>query len=414
MSDQINETTATPVDDDEAKVLGMSDAEVMNMTEPAPALSGSKPEAEVESKAETAPTTPVVEEKPVEEQKAETPADEAVLNAKDEEVDKKTEKKGEEKPADAAAETKPEDDKKEPETQEAPDYKGFYDKIMAPIKASNRTLQVKSVDEAVKLMQFGADYTRRMQQLRPNLKLMKMLQNNDLLSEEKLTFLIDLDKNNPDAVNKFLKDRNIDPLDLDPQSEKEYKPGNHSVSDAEMVFNQQLDELKSTQQGKETITHIERDWDQQSIEMLYKEPEIMKLIDEQRADGIASQITAELDRRKMLGQIPAHVPFLTAYQAIGAELHQAGKLLSYGKPTLQQPQQVPPGQPQQQAPQAPVQQRQVLESRPANQKPVVRNNAAAKAAAPVRTTPGKPAPVDFNPLAMSDAEFEKHAGSFKI
>lgn len=411
MADQVTETQETELEDD--KHLAMSDAEITNMVEPLP--SGSKEEEVAaapveETSAEEGKETPaeVVEDKP----------EEDVLNTKDEDLDKKKDekkdegKKPEEKPADGEA--KPEGAKAEPETQEAPDYKGFYDKIMAPIKASNRTLQVKNVDEAVKLMQFGADYTRRMQQLRPNLKLMKMLQNNDLLSEEKLTFLIDLDKNNPDAVNKFLKDRNIDPLDLDPQSEKEYKPGNHSVSDAEMAFNSQLDDLKSTQQGRETINHIERDWDQQSIEMLYKEPEIMKLIDEQRADGIFSQITTELDRRKMLGQVPAHVPFLTAYQAIGAELHQAGKLLSYGKPTLQQPQQVPPGQSHQQAPQAPVQQRQVLESRPANQKPVVRNNAAAKAAAPVRTSPGKPAPVDFNPLAMSDDEFEKHTGSFKI
>ena len=411
MSDEnaVQETTEVAND----KLLSMSDDDISNMTHPpeeAPASSGSTEEV-TEAKVDEKPEVKAGEKDKAEPEE-ENPLADADNAVKDEKKEKKEEKKDETKP-EGKAEDNPEGGEAE---NKDPDYRGFYEKLMSPMKASGRNIQLKTVDEALKLIHLGADYTKRMQQLKPNLKLMRMLQNNNLLSEEKLTFLIDLDKKDPAAVNKFMKDRNIDPLDLDPESDVEYKPGKHAVSDEEVAFTSTLEEVKSTRQGLETIAHIERDWDQTSIKMLYREPEIMKLIDEQRADGIFTQITSELDRRKMLGQIPDSVPFLTAYQSIGAELHQAGILLSNGKPTLQRQPAVPQGQ-QPVQPQQPAQpeQRTVLESRPAGSTATgLRNNAAARAAAPVRTSPGKPAPVDFNPLSMSDDEFEKQSGAFKI
>ena len=48
------------------------------------------------------------------------------------------------------------------DTQEtvAIDYEGAYKRIMSPFKASKRMMQVDNVDDAIKLMQMGADYNK--------------------------------------------------------------------------------------------------------------------------------------------------------------------------------------------------------------------------------------------------------------
>lgn len=110
------------------------------------------------------------------------------------------------------------------------DYKGFYEAVMSPIRANGKELQLKSPQEAVKLIQMGANYTQKMQGLAGYRKKIQMLKNADLLDDEKLNYLIDLASGNPEAVKKLLKDRKLDPLDLN-MDENNYVPGNHTVSD---------------------------------------------------------------------------------------------------------------------------------------------------------------------------------------
>ncbi|WP_316016081.1 hypothetical protein [Roseobacter sp. HKCCA0434] len=151
-------------------------------------------------------------------------------------------------------------------------------------------------------MQVGANYTKKMQALKPNLKLMRMLENNGLLDADKLNFLIDLDKGNPQALQKLLADRKVDPMDLPTGDEgNAYKAGNHTISDAEMEFVSALEEVTSTPTGKATVALINGDWDDASKEAVYREPKLMAIIDEQRASGLYDRISgACLCRRRRL------------------------------------------------------------------------------------------------------------------
>ena len=224
------------------------------------------------------------------------------------------------------AQEKAEADAKAKNTQPAGevDYKAGYEQIMAPFKANGKTMQVKSVEEAIQLMQMGANYTRKMQELQPHRKTLLMLENNGLLDEGKLSFLIDLDKKNPEAIKKLLQDAKIDPLDVDLEKESTYQEGNHKVSDEEAQFRLVLDELNSNPVGRETLQTINSTWDQASKEVLWKQPEVMNTIYQQRENGVYARITAEIDRRRTLGVIQVGVPFLEAYRVVGDELHKAG------------------------------------------------------------------------------------------
>lgn len=413
----------------EAQMMDMSDEDIMNMSQP-PAVD--EPDPSNPDEPETPATEPEVDPSGSEEtptgndSNEDTPneeEDENPLNQSDEDLDKpksKEKPKAEEKPKEetSAGDSKPgEEDTAKTEAPAAePDYKKFFEQITGEFKASGRKMKVETAEEAVALMQRGADYTRKMQALKPSLKIMKMLENNGLLDEAKLSHFIDLDKKDPAAIAKFLKDKQVDPLDLDMSEETQYKPGNHAVSDEEMRFNSVLEDVQSTPTGRETIQIIDKQWDRTSQGRVFKEPQILKLIDNHRETGIYDQVTSEVDRLKLLGVIPDDAIFLDAYKTVADELHKNGRLLANGVPTNQtKPAAVAqPANPPVPATPAPQTARQVLETRPAQPKPQARNGAAARAAAPTRSTPNKPTVADFNPLSMSDEEFEKQAGSFRL
>ena len=274
-----------------------------------------------------------------------------------------------------------------------PDYKAFYEKIMAPLKANGKTIDLKTPEEAVQLMQMGANYTRKMQAIAPHRKVLLMLENNGLLDEGKLSFLIDIEKKNPEAIKKLIKDAGLDPreIDLDDPQAKPYLEGNHRVTDEEAGFRVILDELSSNPEGKATLQAITL-WDQASKEVLWKQPDVMQLIHDQRASGIYDRITTELERQRALGQIPPTVPFLHAYKAIGDQLAAAGGFDDLVKPA--------PNSQQQTETKTPV------ATTVAKPKPAVKNGAKANAPSSTRSNP-REAKTVVNPLALSDEDFMK-------
>jgi hypothetical protein len=291
------------------------------------------------------------------------------------------------------------DKAKEPGKPDAPavtpvDYKAAYEQIMAPFKANGKEIKLESVDEAVRLMQMGANYTKKLQALQPNLKLLKMMENNGLLDEGKLSYLIDLDKKNPAAIQKLLRESGVDPLDIDTRAEPNYKPGNYQVSDEQMTFSTTLEEVSSDPAGAQIVVAVNRTWDEQSKREIYKDPNILRVLTDHKHNGIYDKISAEMDRRRVLGTLPATMPFLNAYMSVGKELDQRGALT----PTAPAQAAQNPGQ----QPQA-----RIVETRTAPPKQAP-NADKARAASPVSSSPKKAAP-DFNPLALSDEEFMKNA-----
>lgn len=285
------------------------------------------------------------------------------------------------------------------------DHKAFYEKIMAPFRANGKTIELQSPEEAIQLMQMGANYTRKMQSIQPHRKVLTMLENSGLLDENRLSYLIDLDKKNPEAIQKLIKEAGIDPLEIDTESEPTYLEGSHKVSDAEVNFRTNLDELVSTPTGKETIANINLTWDETSKEVLWEEPSLMAIIHTQRETGVYDRIVNEMDRQKILGKIAPDTPFLKAYKEIGDTLVAVGGFDDLLKPK-QIAEELPANTPASQPELEPV------VTRTATPKPSVENGDKASAASPTRSTP-KPAKPFINPLGMSDDQFMAEFAKFQ-
>lgn len=261
-------------------------------------------------------------------------------------------------------------------------------KIMAPFKANGKEIQLKDPDEVIRLMQMGANYTRKMQEMVPHRKVLMMLENNGLLDESKLSFLIDLEKKNPEAIKKLLKDGGIDPLSIDTTTDPAYTGGNHRVSDSDVAFQTTLDTVLAQPMGQETINDIHTNWDQASKQELGRDPSLLETFRQQRASGVYDVITTEMERQKILNPSLSSVPFVQLYNQVGNQLVQQRNATAAQAPTAQAAQPVA--------------------TRVHVPKPVVTNGDKAAAASGNRTTPKTATPVK-NFLAMSDEEFMKTA-----
>src|SRR5690606_19540162 len=287
-----------------------------------------------------------------------------------------------------------EDEKGEEVTPEEPDYKAFYKKVMAPFKANGKMITLSSAEEVIRLMQMGANYTKKMQALQPYRKVLMMLEDNDLLDEERLSSLIDIDKKDNEAIKNLLRDANIDPIDIDISEEPKYEPGKHVVTDQRARIVSAIEDVRALPGGSDTLRTIHTTWDKASKDIMFQNPEVLGMIHKQMQDGAYERIAAAVEKAQTLGEIPADVPFLAAYKMVGDTMLAQGALRDLG------PEYAPP-----QAPQAPLRAPVAKRIKTPPRKSVL-DNQRAKAAAPPRNAP-KPVQEEINPLALDDDEFMK-------
>ncbi len=280
------------------------------------------------------------------------------------------------------------DDKPSTDDAEEPDYKALFNQVIAPFKANNREIKVDNVDDVRQLMQMGANYNKKMAGLKPRMKILRKLENHGLLDEGKLDFLIDLDKKDPDAITKLIKDSGMDPLNVDTEAKSDYKPKSYNVSDGEALLGEVLDDIKTTDTYEDTINVVSNEWDESSKQVILKEPEIIRTINNHMASGVFGEIKVVMDKERMLGRLNG-LSDIEAYKQVGDQMH-ANKQFSSQKEEAA-------------AATAPV--------TPPIKKAPVKDDAKTKnrkrAAGGSRSAPGGKSVSSYDPLGMSDEEIEK-------
>lgn len=369
--------------------LGMSDEEIMNSSGP----------AELSAVPAAEPVVDEADDEPADTQATEAEAPEAT-DADDEDAGTAAEEDADE--ADENKETvdteakAPESEDKAEDTEKksdepAVDFEAEYKRLLTPFKANGREIAVKSVDDAIALMQMGANYNKKMAALKPNLKLMKLLENNGLLSEDKIGFLIDLEKKNPAAINKLVKDSGIDPMDLDAEKASGYKQTAYTVDDREIELDTVLDDLQGTPSYNRTLEIVSTKWDAASKQVIAGNPQLLKVINGHVESGIYDLISKELESERLFGRLNG-LSDIEAYRQIGDALHAKGAFNSLAQGSSQN-QQKPATPPVVVTPKPKVEDDKLKDKR--------RAASSTKPAAPTS------APKDFNPLALSDEEFTK-------
>ena len=296
-------------------LLNMSDEDFLNQGESL--MGGDDVDTPVEQEEEeTYITEPESEELPQEEVYSGSDEEETI-EAPEEESDEVNEEVEEEEEAEEII--------AENASEDASDLTSL-EKVLQPFRANGKDVQVKNADEAITLMQLGANYTKKMQELSPNLKVLKTLEKHELLDETKLNYLIDLSKNDPKAIAKLIKDSNYEPEGFNNEEDNvEYTPTNHQVSDNAVQLEQVLESLESTPTYDKCIDLVGNQWDAKSKQLLTQEPELIRNLNEQMQAGIFDKVNAEVERVKMFGGLSGVSDF-EAYKTVGAQMMQAGTL----------------------------------------------------------------------------------------
>ena len=268
-----------------------------------------------------------------------------------------------------------------PETTEF-DYESAYKKVSEPFKANGVDMQVKDPEDMIRLMQMGANYQKKMSQLKPNLKLIKMLEKNELLDEAKLHNLIDLSKKDPKAIAKLVKESDVDPLEIDKDAPTEYEPTNYSITDKEYNLDRVLDDIKDTETFNKTINVLTKEWDTESRSVISDQPEIIGIVNAHMANGIYDEVNVVLQQEKALGKLDG-IPDVEAYRQVAEHMNKNNM--------FKQPE--------------PVGKSKV--SSKTDEKAEADRDKKRKAAAPVKQTTTKKAPADEDFLGLSDEDFMK-------
>jgi len=386
------EEVNTEVEETEVSSLDMSDEEFLNMAPPeyideeTPAVAEDTSNDNDNDNDNVSDDTEEGSEDVNENDNADDDSDEEVSDVYEDKTESADEDVEGDIEEDVEKEESSEDEEEKVDTEEKKevDYKKEYNKIMAPFKANGKEMQLDNVEDVITLMSMGANYNQKMRAMKPHLKVIKMLDNNNLLDESKLSYLIDLDKKDPDAITKLIKDSGIDPLNVDIESDSQYKPNAYNVDDREVELDAVLSEIQHTSSYQETIDIISNKWDTASKRIILNEPQAIRSINDHVASGMYSQIVTVVERERALGRLQG-VSDLEAYKQVGADLHAQGAFNTVD----------------------PIPVATVNQPKPVNKAEQVKRSKRRKAAGGTKSAPGGKKIADFNPLSLSDEEFEK-------
>lgn len=204
------------------------------------------------------------------------------------------------------------------------DYKATYEAIFKPFKANGKEIQVKSVEDVIQLMQMGANYTKKMSGIKDKLPILKMLENNNLLDEDRLSFAIDLLNGDANAIGKLIKENDIDTYDIDDDEVENYKPSDKRVTQQEIILSETLDDLRESKNFNDTMKIVTEDWDDESKKAVFNEPEILKVLDFHLETGIYKAIQEEIERLEALNKLNPSMSSLQTYKLVGDLLNEQG------------------------------------------------------------------------------------------
>ena len=114
------------------------------------------------------------------------------------------------KPTDEAKpEVKPTEESQQPSAEVSPE-KAFFDAVTSEFNANGKSYKIDNAEDVKKLMQMGLNYHQKMAAMKPNLKIVRALQDAGITSVDQLGHLLDLHAKKPEAIAKLVQDSGLD------------------------------------------------------------------------------------------------------------------------------------------------------------------------------------------------------------
>lgn len=306
--------------EDNADILELSDEEIMNMASP-PESHQSTQEQEKENEDDDD------DDEEFESDSSEHDEEDEDEDLEDEDDEDESEESDGNTPFDNEEESGNNTPKEKPSKEESSksgiDYKQVYEEVFKPFKANGKEIKVNSAQEVIQLMQMGANYNKKMAGIKDQLPYLKMLEKNELLDEDKLSYAVDLLSGDKAAIAKLIKDNEIDLYDLDEDTGDSYKPTYKGVSQQEIAVSSAIDDLRDSPSFDRTMEVATGVWDNASQQFIVNNPSVLGVLEQHISSGIFDTVWAEVERLEGIGEL-AGLNSLEAYKVVGDYLSEQG------------------------------------------------------------------------------------------
>lgn len=186
------------------------------------------------------------------------------------------------------------------------------------INVKGSTIKISTVEDLEKLLRNGVGANKRMQELKPKLKLISMLESHNLTDATQLNYLIDLAKNNPRAINKLLQESKYDPMDT--LDNRDYVPSDYSIPDQQYNLQEVMDSISDLPKYSETIAMV-KSMDDKSRSMIGEQPQRLATLVQDNADGTFVQVKNIVVTEQAKGELRG-MSFLEAYEYVTSVIRE--------------------------------------------------------------------------------------------
>ncbi len=190
--------------------------------------------------------------------------------------------------------------------EEAYDYKAGFEELMAPLKANGQEVQIKSAEDARKLIQMGLNYDDKMVSIKPVRLAGKALERagiirDGVIDEEALNRMIDFKNGDIEVMKERLKELEIDPLDLDLET-TDYQAQNHMVSEHSIAIDDVQREL-STRGTVDQVVGALNTMDEGSKNYFSNNPQQLLGLEQDITSGVFDEINGNVQYERRMGRL---------------------------------------------------------------------------------------------------------------
>lgn len=190
----------------------------------------------------------------------------------------------------------------ESEATEEINYKEFYEKVaMAKFTANGREVEgFKNPDDLIRAQQMLHGYSDKMKVFKEYKPFIKTLEERGITADpEKFKLAMSLLDGDPEAIKKVLKDKNIDPLELDLEDIK-YVPKVKLPSDAQLLIEETYEQAENLGVGNKFNRVISKDWDLPSLQEFVSNGAVRADLLQHLKDGTYDIVQNEIKRMELL------------------------------------------------------------------------------------------------------------------
>lgn len=210
-------------------------------------------------------------------------------------------------------------------------HTAFFNVVTAPFKANGVEMQITDPAEAVRFMQMGLNYTKKMQDLAEPRRIYKMLNDAGVANTETLSYLIDLHQKNPDAIAKLVKDSEFDVYSVEDDKVDNYVPSDKAPKANAIALGDIMEELQETPEGVQVIQIAGKLWDNSSRAFIVQNPAYLKQLEEHVISGVYAQIQQIMTTEKAKGKFTEYSD-IELFNAIGDDLFKKNQLVTQTAP----------------------------------------------------------------------------------